>query len=475
MAGFAAGSTILLMLRRLITIATPLLLGVAASSCQPTWSPPVLGDDDDIGPSLVGIGVTPNDPKVTLGEELQFVATGYYSDQSTLDITASVEWYSTEDSVVAVEGGLDREGVGVSVGPGFARVGAQFFSLNSNEVRVEVTEAVIEELTLSPGEASLHVGETVQLQAEAAFSDGSRGNASGTVRWIVSQVSGPDSGAVAVVDANGRIEARNVGLIEVVAIYEQGDSGFESNVVQVEVLGDSVQIDGSDLRVVALQSLSSGDELRVLASVKNSGGQAASAFWVDLFVDPAEPPVAPATGQAFEYVDLLEPGETVDVELALTGVSLGVHVVYVFADSFGNVEEGAAGEGNNLWGPEDINLDGSTGPAGPDLTVSYLSAFAQDAAGQVLYLLDVTNQGDLASGDFEIGVFADPGLPPVPPATPDESVIWPGLEPGETASLDMIVRSLPDGFWQSWVVVDSAGVVTESNEANNTAGVTVSP
>ncbi len=464
------------MLRRILLIATPLAFGLAASSCGPTWSPPTIGDDDDgLGPNLVGIGVTPHDPKVTLGEDLQFVATGYYSDQSTVDITASVQWYSTDAAVVAVDGGLDREGVGSTTGAGFARVGASYFSLTSNEVKLTVTEAVIEELTLAPGQASLHVGESVQLQAEATFSDGSSGNASGSVRWIVSQIEGPASGAVAVVDANGRVEARNVGSIEVVAIYDQPDGAFESNVISVQVLGDAVQIDGADLRIVGLQSLSSGDELKLVASVKNSGAEAASAFWVDLFVDHDVLPAPPATGEAFAFVDLLEPGQTVAVELATGSVALGLHTVHVMVDSFGNVEEGAAGESNNVWGPEEIDLDGTSGPAGPDLSVSYLSAFVQEASGQVLYLLDVTNQGDVAATPFEIGIFANPGLPPVAPATPDESVVWPGLEPGETASLDLLVRALPDTFWQSWVVVDSGAAVTESNEANNTAGVTVAP
>jgi hypothetical protein len=465
------------MLRHLILIATPLLFGVAASSCTGnTWSPPTVGDDDDgLGPSLVGIGVTPHDPKVTLGEDIQFVATGYYDDQSTLDITATVDWYSTEASVMAVEGGLDLEGVGETAGAGFARIGATFFSLTSNEVKVTVTEAVVEELTLAPGAASLHAGESVQLQAEASFSDGTTGNLSGSVRWVVSQIEGPDSGAVAIVDANGRVEARDVGRIEVVAIYEQAAGSHESNVADIEVVGDAVAIDGADLRVVGLQDISSGDELRVIASVKNSGGAAASAFWVDLFVDHAEAPVPPATGEAFEYVALLEPGQTVDFELGVTGASLGEHTIYVFADSFGNVEEGDGGEANNIWGPEVIDLDGSSGPAGPDLSVSYLSAFPQASAEQVLYLLDITNQGDVAASAFEIGIFADPGLPPVPPASPDESVVWSGLEPGETVSLDVIVRAMPTDFWQSWVVVDSAAAVTESNEANNTAGVTVTP
>jgi hypothetical protein len=377
--------------------------------------------------------------------------------------------------VLSVEEGLDREGVGTTTGAGFARVGASFYSLTSNEVKVTVTEAVIEDLTLAPATSTLHVGESVQLQAAAAFSDGSSGNASGSVRWVVSQIEGPESGAVAVIDGNGRVEARNVGRVEVVAIYDQPAGAFESNVITVEVVGDTVQLDGADLRVVGLQSLSSGDELKVVASIKNSGGASASAFWVDLFVDHASVPPPPATGESFAFVDLLEPGQTTEVELAVDGVPLGLHLVHVMVDSFGNVDEGSAGEANNVWGPDEIDLDGSTGPAGPDLAVTYLSAFAQDAAGQVVYLLDVTNQGDVAAPAFEVGIFADPGLPPVPPASPDEAMTWPGLEPGETASLDMLVRAVPETFWQSWVLVDSAGAVSESNEANNTAGVTVAP
>ena len=128
---------------------------------------------------------------------------------------------------------------------------------------------------------------------------------------------------------------------------------------------------------------------------------------------------------------------------------------------------------DNLWGPETLELDGGTGPLGADLGITYLSAFVQ--ADQVLYLIDVTNSGDEPSGAFELGIFADPGLPPVPPAVPDEAFIVAGLGPGEYVSVDLVVRAVPQDFWQSWVIADSAGALAEVNETNNTAGVTVAP
>ncbi len=452
---------------------TLLALGLAAFGCSDGWDPPQVGGTGTLPAVLVGIGVTPHDPKVTLGEELQFIATGYYDDQTTRDVTDTVDWYTTDAGVIDVGNGLDVEGKGTTLGPGHARVGAMFFELASNEVKVEVTEAQVETLTVSPADSTLHVGETLQMQAEAAFSDGTTGNVSGTVLWFVSQLEGPESGAVAVLDANGRVEARAEGQIEVVAAYEQSEGTFESEPIYVNVVSDEVTIDGADIRILNVTPRPSGTTAQVTVTVKNSGGSPASAFWVDLFLDPADEPAPPTTGQAYEYVDLLEPGEQVELVLQMDDVALGEHQAYVLADSFGGVEEGSLGEGNNLWGPETMELTGDSGPLGPDLGITYLSAFVQ--ADQVLYLIDVTNTGDEASGDFELGVFADPGLPPVPPAVPDESFLVSSLGPGEYVSVDLVVRATPEDFWQSWVIADSAGQLAEVNETNNTAGVTVSP
>lgn len=68
------------------------------------------GGDSNIGvgasaPSLVSIEVTPADPVIALGTEIQLKATGIYSDNSKKDLTSSVEWRSSDDAVADVAHG----------------------------------------------------------------------------------------------------------------------------------------------------------------------------------------------------------------------------------------------------------------------------------------------------------------------------------------------------------------------------------
>jgi hypothetical protein len=63
---------------------------------------------------LLSITVTPEDPGIASGESLQFVATGMGSDKSTVDLTGTVSWSSSDTAVATITtGGL---AAGVSVG-----------------------------------------------------------------------------------------------------------------------------------------------------------------------------------------------------------------------------------------------------------------------------------------------------------------------------------------------------------------------
>ncbi|MCU0583621.1 MAG: hypothetical protein MUE57_07280, partial [Syntrophales bacterium] len=62
------------------------------------------GEGGNIGvgasaPSLVSIEVTPADPVIALGTEIQLKATGIYSDTSKKDLTSTVDWRSSDDAV----------------------------------------------------------------------------------------------------------------------------------------------------------------------------------------------------------------------------------------------------------------------------------------------------------------------------------------------------------------------------------------
>ena len=74
--------------------------------------------------TLVSISVTPTNPSIVLGKKQQFKATGTYSDNSTLDLTASATWSSTKVSVATISNVSGSEGLATSVGGGSTTITA---------------------------------------------------------------------------------------------------------------------------------------------------------------------------------------------------------------------------------------------------------------------------------------------------------------------------------------------------------------
>jgi subtilase family serine protease len=246
--------------------------------------------------------------------------------------------------------------------------------------------------------------------------------------------------------------------------------------VTVQVVGDDVSIDQADVRIVGLSVASSGTDVTYTAELKNSGGSPASGFWLDVWLNrTAAPPPPPATGDGYQFVDVLAAGETAEVTVTIYGVNPGTYQSWLLVDSVGSVSEGSLGENNNLWGPEAVTVTGSGDPIGADLSITYLVAYIQESQGQVIYIVDVTNSGDQAAEGFAVGVFSNPEFPPTAPAVPDEQAAVEYLAPGETAYLDVVVRALPEGSWSSWVLADVASAVPEPNESNNLQGFEVAP
>ena len=457
------------MMRIATSLSASLALVLVASSCTGGWTQ---GDDDDtpFPASLVGIGVTPSDPTVSLGEPIQFAAVGYYSDRSTRDITDVVVWQSSDLAAIAVSSSLDQEGLGTPAAAGNARVRANFFELLSNEVNVTVTEAVVSQIQIQPRAVNLHVGESVQLVADAEFSDGSHGNVSGTVRWITS------AGAIATVEGAGLVRAVGLGGAMIRAIYDQAGAEFEGEAAVIEVVGGEVLIDGPDVRVIGMTAVPTSTGVAYSISVKNSGGSPASGFWVDVWLDLSGAPAAPSEGgDAYQFLELLDSNETTEVLLSLQDVPPGSYQSWALVDSLASLDEGSLGESNNTWGPELVTLSAGGSSALADLSVTYLQAYAQPSQGQVLYIVDVTNNGSATAQDFVVGVFANPDFPPVAPATPDEQVLIPSLAPGGTAFLNLIVRSMPQTWWHSYVLADAYDVLSEPSETNNLASSQVLP
>jgi uncharacterized protein YjdB len=132
--------------------------------------------------TLASIAITSPSPYLTVGQPVQFAATGTYSDGSTQDITASASWTSLSPAVASIT----ASGVANGVATGAATITA-----TSGGVTGSVTVAVLPALVsiaVTAANPSLAVGQTLQLTAMGTYSDGSSRSLTSTATWSSSNL-----------------------------------------------------------------------------------------------------------------------------------------------------------------------------------------------------------------------------------------------------------------------------------------------
>jgi parallel beta helix pectate lyase-like protein/PKD domain-containing protein/Big-like domain-containing protein len=121
--------------------------------------------------TLSSISIEPDNPSVVLGASVNFTATGHYSDGSQLPLTTEVAWNSTDEDVATVSNAAGSEGVATTLSEGNTYISASKDGIDSNSSRLEVVAPTLETITLTPIDASIEVGETVQYTAMGHYSD----------------------------------------------------------------------------------------------------------------------------------------------------------------------------------------------------------------------------------------------------------------------------------------------------------------
>ena len=129
-------------------------------------------------PVLVSMAVTPANPSFALGTTQSFIATGTYSDGSTLDLTALASW-STVDGNIAT---ISAPGVATSVAVGSTSVSASSGSI-SGSTTITVSPAVLVSIAVTPAIPTIPLGTTQPFTATGSYTDGSTQNITGTVQW----------------------------------------------------------------------------------------------------------------------------------------------------------------------------------------------------------------------------------------------------------------------------------------------------
>ncbi|MEZ8739389.1 hypothetical protein AB6E21_05130 [Photobacterium swingsii] len=118
------------------------------------------------------------------GLTAQVSATGVFSDGARVDITNVVEWNSSNRHIVSVS----NIGVAKATAQGQSIITAKYNGKTSNSVIINVTEAKVVSLKLTPSSMVLPMGYNLNLKVIAKLTDGSFIDASDSVRYSIDEM-----------------------------------------------------------------------------------------------------------------------------------------------------------------------------------------------------------------------------------------------------------------------------------------------
>ncbi|MGY4014256.1 beta strand repeat-containing protein [Aeromonas molluscorum] len=244
----------------------------------------------------------------------QLAATGSYSDGTTVDVTASVSWVSSDPAVATVS----LTGLVTAVGAGTATITG---TLDGQTVTLMVT---VTSATLNPNGLSittppltLAAGLTAQLAANGSYDDGSNLDVTASVSWTSS------APAVATVSPSGLVTAVAPGSATIT-----GSLNGETATLAVTVTNATLNTNGLVIttppltlaaglisQLAATGSYSDGSSQNVTASVNWSSSNTAAAT-----VSPSGLVTAVAPGSAIITGTL--DGETATITVTVTSAVL---------------------------------------------------------------------------------------------------------------------------------------------------------
>jgi hypothetical protein len=144
---------------------------------------------------LTGITVTPANPAIPTFLNQQFTAMGTFSDGSSLDITATVAWNTSNTSVATIA----AAGLATPVASGSTNITASYAGITSAVSTLTVTGGHLVAIVVTPAHsgATVGAGATIQFSATGQFDDGCVSDVSNFATWSSSNAN------VATVSATG--------------------------------------------------------------------------------------------------------------------------------------------------------------------------------------------------------------------------------------------------------------------------------
>ncbi|MDH5354171.1 MAG: Ig-like domain-containing protein, partial [Gammaproteobacteria bacterium] len=293
--------------------------------------------------TLTSISVTPANATVIEGLTQAFVATGNYDNGSSADLSASVNWTSSNNAIATV--GASGLAAGVSQGSATITATSGFISGSAS---LTVNAATLTSISVTPANATVLEGLTQTFVATGNYDNGSSADISASVIWTSSNVT------VATVDASGLSTGVAAGTASITAT-----SGF----------------------------ISGSASLTVNAAILTS-----------ISVTPATAAVLEGMTQAFVATGNYDNGSSVDISTSVTWASSNVYIATVNASGLSTgVAPGVA----------TITATNGSISGSADLTVNAASVIAITVTPATAAVLEGQTQAFAATASFDNGSSAD--------------------------------------------------------------------
>lgn len=164
---------------------------------------------------LVSIQVAPPNSSIALGTSCGFRATGVFSDATTQDMTAQVDWESSDTSRATISNAAGQNGLAMSAGVGSATISASFGGISGSTL-LTVTSAVLVSVQVTPVDPSIALGTAQQFMATGVFSNATTQDLTAQAAWDSSSPAASVSNAA---PDFGRAQSMSVGSATVSATF----------------------------------------------------------------------------------------------------------------------------------------------------------------------------------------------------------------------------------------------------------------
>jgi trimeric autotransporter adhesin len=143
-------------------------------------------------PALAALQVTPFTATIKVGATQAFTVTAIFTDGSTQDVTATVQWSVSDASVASISTtammmmGMPRRATATGLAAGTATVQATYMGLSASALLTVTAPLTLVTIIVTPDIASVRVGQTQAYEATAVYSDGTTTNVTATSSWTSS-------------------------------------------------------------------------------------------------------------------------------------------------------------------------------------------------------------------------------------------------------------------------------------------------